>query len=239
MQRSFLDLVPADVRREEAFDLTPRELIEYGATSAKVAAALNDESFCRDYYNRRVPADLQLTEPPLEIPFCELIRALPSILSQLTEIQTTIMQWERCVVPEKEKLNRNVNSAQFSRCVDWSSGRDSIAIQIAEAGDHLYVLSPWNSDDPHIRLELRVVRESRRGPSAFERVGEWRVPLALLRPLLVALVATEGHLFENTENYDIVLIQSLPSPRIQMEQRETAHKAALMRRSDRELPFRE
>ena len=225
--------------REELFYLTPEQLVERAETSPEVIAALNSESFCRDYYNRRVPSDLQLIEAPMGVAFCTLIRALPLVLAQLATIRSIVMRWERCVVPRKEELNWTTNTSQFSRCVSWSGmgGDDLNVIQLAETGEYLYVLSPWNNEDPHIRLDLRAIREGRRlGP---RRVGEWRVPLAQLRALLVALVATRGHLFENTERYSIALVRSLPLTRMQMEHRETFAQRARDRRAARELPSQE
>ena len=229
---------PSTLRHREAFYFTPEQLLAYSETSSEVVAALSDPEFCRDYYNRRVPSDLQLSEPPMGVPFCTLVRSLPSILTQVSTIQIDIMRWERCVVPGKEELNRYINPTQFNECLSWTVGREpSGTIRFAKTGGYYYRLSPWDSVNPYIRLELREIRKGERGPIGSRRVGEWSVPLTQLRPLLIALVATRGHLFENTEGYEIALIRSVPWTRVQMERREDRAEQTRTRRTALELPF--
>lgn len=235
---TYLDTLVRDPVQQLGLKIAPDELEQFAATDPRIATLLSDERFCREYYNLRVPFDLQLQEP-LGVSFCQVVRALPDILARLATIQEMVMRWERCVVPGKDELNRFVNTAQFGQCLSWSTSQNSLTILLDRGADHAYLLSPWDSANPYIRLQLRLLRDGRQGPSIVQRVGEWRVPLQQLRSLLVALIATRGHLFENTENYRIAYIQSIPRTRVQMEQREIISERARSRQAIRELPFSE
>ena len=242
--RSRLDLIPPDIQRESAFYLSPEELVQYSATSGEVRAALANESFCKDYYNHRVPSDLQLSEAPLGVPFCTVIRALPKILQNVVIIQAIVMQWERCVAPTTAELIADPN--RRLECQNYRTERLQPTIHLESDEGYGYLLRPRDSREPGIQLLFGSMTRWSPGLESLyyyyrltQRLGEWSVPASQLRHLLVALVATDGYLFPGTANYRIGLIVFNLSTRETLEQAEGISRQRDVRRTARELPFTE
>ena len=115
---TFFELPPRDVIYLLGLKIPPSQLGIFAAADPRQGRLLGDEQFCREYYNLRVPSDLQLTTNLPNLTFCQLIPRLDRVLQYMPQIQEAAMRWRLCS-----------EQYEFYKCPTYT-------IRVGEGGPH-------------------------------------------------------------------------------------------------------
>ena len=204
---SYLGLPVRDNVYLLALRIPPSDLATFAAADARQSFVISDEKFCKEYYNLRVPSDLQLERPPPFLTFCKLIHHIDRVLARTSEIQTAVMRWQLCstlAVPDHRCEGVNLTVGEDP---DWSH---ILIAPHSDQGNRVWPVTKVNVryDPPFSAYEPLVTNPG--GHVNLVRLrqvegtlgSEWTVETGDIKGILIGLIATGLSGYPNEPDFD-------------------------------------
>lgn len=167
-----------------ALALPYHDLVTLDQTSRSMRALLDDEYFCKRYYNGAVPDFLRWDAPAPGTTWCGMIRNLPKVVRNITTLRQAFDTWDRCqqyrfTTGATGKLNfRTYSQLGCSCCI-------VIPLRDPQSPYRLNI----SRDGERFTIDLTLERGEDGGKSLLKRWGESAINF---RRVLVAIVLSDG-----------------------------------------------